>query len=225
MLTQQDLSLLRRTLPFWENLSDAEQKALIPHITKLQFSRGFLIHSHDNECMGMLLIQSGTVRVSILSEEGREITLYRMETGDVCVLSASCILSAIDFEVSIEAADDCEILQLAPAALSRLTRQNIYAELYIYKLATERFSDIMWTMQQILFTSFDKRLAAFLLTETNRAQTSSLFMTHEQIAKELGSAREVVSRMLKYFAKEGLVVLSRGCVTIADRKKLQALTV
>lgn len=223
MLNEKDYEFIYHTLPFWNNLSKEEQEDVLSHTMKLNFSKGSLIHSAHSECMGMLLIQSGTIRVSILSEEGREVTLYRMEHGDICILSASCVLSTIDFEVSMEAADDCSVLQIAPATLSKLTNQNVYAELFTYKLATERFSDVMWTMQQILFTSFDKRLAAFLLDETLRIGESSVSMTHEQIAKELGSAREVVSRMLKYFAKEGLVVLSRGSVSIADRKKLQAL--
>lgn len=223
MLYDKDCRFIHQTLPFWENLSRDEQNDLLSHTEIRTFEKGTLIHSADHECMGMLLIQSGMIRVSILSEEGREVTLYRMGTGDACILSASCVLSAIDFEVSMEAADDCTVLQVSPVILSKLVSQNVYAELFTYKLAAERFSDVMWTMQQILFTSFDRRLAAFLLDETLRTGASSLSMTHEQIARELGSAREVVSRMLKYFAKEGLVLLSRGSVSIADRKKLQAL--
>ena len=97
-------------------------------------------------------------------------------------------------------------------------------EAFAYRLATERFSDVMWTMQQILFMSFDKRLAIFLLDESASLGSDTIKLTHEQIAKLLGSAREVVSRMLKYFAEEGYVRLSRGTVTITDKKALRELT-
>ena len=138
-------------------------------------------------------------------------------------MSASCILKSITFDVCIEAESDCRVIQLASSALSLLSSDNIYVECFIYKLAAERFSDVMWTMQDILFTSFDKRLAAFLLDETAKNHSDSLKMTHEQIAKYMGSAREVVSRMLKYFANEGYVTLSRGGIRIDDKESLTAL--
>ena len=159
----------------------------------------------------------------MLSEEGKEITLYRLDQGDVCVLSASCVLSAITFEVQMEAVTESEIVQISAGAYSEVVDQNIYAEAFTYKQATERFSDVMWTMQQILFMSFDKRLAIFLLDESGKTGSDTIRMTHEQIAKYTGSAREVVSRMLKYFSSEGLVKLSRGGVSILDKKGLKQL--
>ena len=146
-----------------------------------------------------------------------------MEDRDVCILSASCVLETINFDVSIDAESECDVIQITSLAFSRLLSQNVYAELFSYKLATERFSDVMWAMQQILFTSFDKRLATFLLDESGKLNSLDIQMTHEQIAKYLGSAREVVSRMLKYFSKEGYVTLSRGGIHIADKKALRTL--
>ena len=150
-------------------------------------------------------------------------TLYRLSKGDICILSAACVLKSITFDVCIEAENDCDVIQIASSAISLLSSENIYMECFIYKLAAERFSDVMWTMQDILFTSFDKRLAAFLLDETEKAHSDTLKMTHEQIAKYMGSAREVVSRMLKYFANEGYVSLFRGGIRIINKEKLRAL--
>ena len=212
MLSTDITRFIRESLPFWDKLSENQRNLLLNYTTQHHYQRGESILSSTFECIGLLLIKSGTIRVYILSEEGKEVTLYRLAKGDICVMSASCILKSITFDVCIEAEDDCEVIQMASSALSLLSSDNIYVECFIYKLAAERFSDVMWTMQDILFTSFDKRLAAFLLDETAKNYSDTLKMTHEQIAKYMGSAREVVSRMLKYFANEGV------CDIIAGRR-------
>lgn len=223
MLLTDITRFIRESLPFWDKLSENQRNLLLNYTTQHHYQRGESILSSTFECIGLLLIKSGTLRVYILSEEGKEVTLYRLSKGDICIMSASCVLKSITFDVCIEAESDCEVIQLASSALSLLSSDNIYVECFIYKLAAERFSDVMWTMQDILFTSFDKRLAAFLLDETAKNHSDTLKMTHEQIAKYMGSAREVVSRMLKYFANEGYVALSRGGVRITDKERLTAL--
>lgn len=223
MLSTDITRFIRESLPFWDKLFENQRNLLLNYTTQHHYQRGESILSSTFECIGLLLIKSGTIRVYILSEEGKEVTLYRLAKGDICVMSASCILKSITFDVCIEAEDDCKVIQMASSALSLLSSDNIYVECFIYKLAAERFSDVMWTMQDILFTSFDKRLAAFLLDETAKNHSDTLKMTHEQIAKYMGSAREVVSRMLKYFANEGYVALSRGGVRIIDKESLVAL--
>lgn len=223
MLNQEDLDLLCSALPFWDHLDSSQRELLASGAEPVRFSKGQVIHCGENQCIGVLLIKHGMVRTYITSVEGREVTLYRLESGDICILSASCVLQAIDFDVSVDAETDCEVLRICSHVFSRLTSENVYVELFGYKLATERFSDVMWVMQQILFTSFDKRLAAFLLDEALKNQQDTVSMTHEQIARYLGTAREVVSRMLKYFSKEGLVALSRGDITLLDKNRLRSL--
>lgn len=223
MLSAAHSRFVEESLPFWDKLSLNERNLLLNYTTQHHYKKGESILSSTFECIGLLLIKSGTLRIYMLSEEGKEVTLYRLFDGDICVMSASCVLNSITFEVCIEAESDCEAIQIASSAISLLSSENIYAECFIYKLAAERFSDVMWTMQDILFTSFDKRLAAFLLDETEKNHSDSLKMTHEQIAKYMGSAREVVSRMLKYFSNEGYVALSRGGIRIIDRKLLSTL--
>jgi len=150
------------------------------------------------------------LRTYILSEDGRDITLYRLGPDEICILSASCILENITFDVHIDAEKDCEVLLVKSSVFQQICNENIYAENFSYKSMIDRFSDVMWAMQQILFMSFDKRLTIFLLDEVARTGSNTIVMTHEQIAKYVGSAREVVSRMLKYFENEGYVNLSRG---------------
>jgi CRP/FNR family transcriptional regulator len=224
MNEEMQISRLAEQFPFWPNLSADQRDYLVSRASLLCYRKGTNIHSGENECVGLMLVKSGELRVYMLSEEGREITLYRLREGDVCILSASCVLSTITFDVHVDAEVDSEVLLVAAIAFQELSRQNVYVEKFSYQLATERFSDVMWTMQQVLFMSFDKRLAIFLLDEMNKAEEDTIRLTHEQIAKYVGTAREVVTRMLKYFSGEGIVSLSRGGIKVLDKKKLRSLT-
>ena len=105
-----------------------------------------------------------------------------------------------------------------------MSQENIHAEAFTYRQATERFSDCMWVMQQVLFMGLDTRLAIWLLDEVARSGSKTIYATHDEIARHLGSAREAVGRMLKYFAREGLVELARGSVELIDVKRLRLLT-
>lgn len=105
---------------------------------------GFNLHSTDSECLGVLLIKSGGLRVYILSEDGREITLYRLSPGDICILSASCILNNITFDVHIDAESRTDAYLINIGAFSKLSNQNVYVENFAYRNTIERFSDVMW---------------------------------------------------------------------------------
>lgn len=223
MLNNTDYNYLLEHIPFYPKMTPAQLDLIKNSSSLVHYSKDQILHSGETNCVGLLVVKSGTIRIYITSEEGREVTLYRLVSGETCILSASCILESIHFDVNIVAESDCEIIQISSSLFSKLSKDNIYVELFTYKLATERFSDVMWTMQEILFTKFDKRLATFLLDESLRLGSDTINMTHEQIAKYLGSAREVVSRMLKYFSSEGLVSLSRGGIQIIDKKKLRTL--
>lgn len=209
---------LRQFLPFWERLSDDEKSRLKKSCSLLNFSAGAQVHSGDADCFGVLLLKEGNLRTYMLSEEGREITLFRIEEGDACALSASCILDAITFDVHISALTDAQVIQINNSIFQEMADNNVYIENFIYKTAVDRFSDVMWVMEQVLFMSMDKRLAIFLLDAG-----PVIPLTHQDIAANLGSAREVVSRMLKYFSDEGLVALSRGKVTVIDRPGLMKI--
>lgn len=224
MLSKQDLEFIPNILTFWDKLDESDKDFVLNNVAPASYKKGTTVHSGDNDCIGILLIKTGELRVYILSDEGKEVTLYRLRDNDVCILSASCILDNITFEVHIDAEKDTEVLLINSNLYKQLCKRNLYADNFKDKLVIERFSDVMWAMEQILFMSFDKRLAIFLLDEINRTGNEVIELTHEQIAKYIGSAREVVSRMLKYFQGEGIVELSRGGVKIIDRKKLRDLT-
>ena len=214
---------LSNTLTFWEHLSETEKLKLEENSYPVRYKKGETIHGGEQDCIGILLVRSGGLRTYILSEDGREVTLYRLSDGDVCVLSSSCVLSNITFDVHIDADFDSELLIINSEVYSELADLNIYVENFTNKEAVARFSDVMWAMQQILFMSFDKRLASFLIDEISRTGSVEIMLTHDAIAKYVGSAREVVSRMLKYFASEGIVELQRGGLKVLDKQRLRKL--
>lgn len=216
-------TFLYNAFTFWDKLSFVEKELIINNATILHYKQGENIYSGGKDCLGVLIIKDGGLRTYILSEDGREITLYRLNQGDICILSASCILKNITFDVHIDAEVDTEIIIINATIFQKICNQNIYVENFTNKTTVERFSDVMWSMEQILFMSFDKRLAIFLIDEISRNDNDTITLTHEQIAKYMGSAREVVSRMLKYFANEGIVELSRGIVKVVNKKKLRKL--
>jgi CRP/FNR family transcriptional regulator len=223
MFEKNELTYIESHIDFWDRLNDSEKTLLINNISKVSYKKDDILHSGDIQCLGVLLIKSGGLRVYILSEDGREVTLFRVSPGDVCVLTASCILNNITFDVHIDAESDTNAYLLNINAFSQLSKQNVYVENYAYKNTTERFSDVMWAMEQILFMSFDKRLAIFLIDEMSKTNSNELNITQEQIAKYIGSAREVVSRMLKVFQSQGILEQSRGLIRIINKEKLKKL--
>ncbi len=222
-----DLQLIEtfeNTFPFWKSMSEQDRQTFLRSSHRVHFPKGTNIHD-GNECTGVILIRSGSLRLYLLSEDGKEITLYRLFPGDMCILSASCVLQTITFDVFVDSEEDSECIVVGGCAYEDLARRMPEAKIFALETAVGRFSDVMWVMQQILFMSMDKRLAIFLLDECAKNQSDTVKLTHEQIAKYMGSAREVVSRMLKYFASEGLVTSSRSeGVHILDKKRLRALT-
>lgn len=228
MLDEAQLAFLRSALGFYEDLSGAERAKLERAASAMRFPKGKSLRSDDGECLGLLLVKSGELRTFIRSEEGREITLYRLSPGELCVLSATCVLSSIRFDVSIEASSDAEVVKIGLGAFEEIMRENLRVENFAYKSAAERFSDVIWAVQQLVFMSFDARLAIFLLDESakprqGRGGDGEIRATHEEIARNVGSAREVVSRALKAFESRGIISLGRGSVRVLDRKALQEL--
>ena len=217
--------MLRSSFPFWDNLKESDKAMFINSSQDITFKKGTNIHN-GNECTGVILVKSGSLRIYILSDDGKEITLYRLFRGDICILSASCVLNSITFDVFVDSEEESECVIIGGCAFEDVARRMQEVKVFALEAALARFSDVMWIMQQILFMSMDKRLAIFLLDESAKNGDDTIKLTHEQIAKYMGSAREVVSRMLKYFANEGIVQSSRtDGIKITDKKRLRALTV
>lgn len=182
-----------------------------------------MLHSGGADCTGLLLVKTGQLRAFILSREGREVTLYRLFDRDICLFSAACIMRSIQFDVTITAEKDTELWVIPSDVYRQIMEQSASAANYTNEIMASRFSEVMWLMEQVMWQSMDKRVAAFLLEETSIEGTDCLRITHESIANHLGTHREVITRMLRYFQSEGMVKLARSAVEITDRTKLEAL--
>lgn len=224
MINSDYIQILASSFPFWDKLSQAQRQNVLHSTQSVQFKKGNTVHD-GNDCTGVMLIKSGSLRIYMISEDGKEITLYRLFSGDICMLSASCVLDAVTFDVFVDAEENSECVIIGGCAFAELSEQCPEAKIFALECAVRRFSDVMWVMQQILFMSMDKRLAIFLLDEISKTNSDTVKYTHEQIAKYIGSAREVVSRTLKYFSNEGILESSRSGIKIFDKARLRALTV
>ena len=209
--------------PIWDKLTPDQQKLLSESVISRSVKKGSVIHNGSLECTGLLLVRSGQLRTYLLSEEGREITLYRMFDRDICALSAACIFSSMQFEVTITAEKDSEIYIIPPYVYKSIMNESAPVANYTCEIMATRFSEVMWLIEQVMWKSLDKRIASFLLEETSIEGTPKLKITHESIANHLGTHREVVTRMLRYFQSEGMVRLSRGVVEITNEKRLSDL--
>lgn len=210
-------------LPVFNKLTPQQQQQLLSAVEPMEAKAGTVVHNGSLDCLGLLLIRSGQLRVYTLSSEGREVTLYRLFDHDICLFSASCVMPDIQFDVIIEAEKDTEMWVIPSCLFKELMEASAPVANYANQLISSRFSDVMWLMEQIMWKSFDKRLAGFLLEESTLEGSPSLKLTHERIANHLGTAREVVTRMLRYFQSEGMVKLTRGAVEILDARKLREL--
>jgi len=208
--------------PFWNEITESDRSFICRNSFVLNYPKGTNIHD-GNECSGVIFVHSGSLRLYIMSEDGKEITLYRLHKGDMCMLSASCVLQTITFDVFVDAEEDSECYVISGSAFAEVSVRSPKIKIFALETAISRFSDVMWVMQQILFMRMDKRLAIFLLDESARINSDAITLTHEQIARYISSAREVVSRMLKYFAGEGIVEMSRKGIKILDKKRLRQL--
>ena len=214
--------IYKEIFPFWDKISETDKDYICQNSYTITYPKDTNIHD-GNECSGVIFVHSGSLRLSIMSDEGKDITLYRLHQRDMCMLSASCVLQTITFDVFINAEEDSECYVISGPAFAAVSERNPSIKIFALESAVSRFSDVMWVMQQILFMSLDKRLAIFLSDESARTGSDTITLTHGQIAKYIGSAREAVSRMLKYFTNEKIVEVSRGGIKILDKKRLRKL--
>ena len=209
--------------PIWNKLTDQQQALMAQAVSFRNVEKGEIIHSGD-DCTGLYLIKSGQLRAYILSDEGREITVYRLFDHDICLFSASCMIQSIQFDITIEAEKNTQLWLIPVYVYKSIMSQSAPVAIFTNELMAARLSDVMWLIEQVLWKSMDKRVSAFLLEESTIEDSQTLKITHEDIANHIGTHREVVTRMLKYFQTEGMVKLSRGTIEITDSKRLKTLT-
>ena len=209
-----------KTLPFWRSLSLSEQEIMANCAQIRQYQKGELIYSHDQECLGLIKVLSGNIRTFMLSDEGREIVLYRLQSGDTDVLSASCVVNQITFETQMTADTDCRLLIVPAVCQSNFKENNLPVRCFIFEKLGEKFSDVMHQMQKILFTPVDVRLSGAIKDHMEKCGKSEITITHQQLADEINTSREVVSRLLKRMELNGIIHLGRGKIMVANKSRL-----
>ena len=210
-------------LPFWDKLTPLQQQQIAQVVEFRTVKKGTHIHDSSADCLGLVMVRSGQLRAYMLSEDGREITISRLLEYDVSLLSASCVMPDLQLNVMIEAEKDSQFWSLPACLFKNLVDESLAVSNYARNLLSSHYSELMWLMEQIMFRSLDRRLAQFLLEESRLEGSPLLKITHEKIAGHLGTAREVVTRMLRYFQGESMVTLTRGAVEITDEEKLSRL--
>lgn len=216
--------VLKDILPFYQKLEPEIRQGLEDAAVMHQYEPGSVLHAGKDDCAGLFFIKTGRLRAYIITEDGKEVTLFRLLEGDVCVFSASCMLKNITFDIWVSAETGVEAVQVSAGIFREYTQKNILLSNFMNEIVSSRMSDVMWVLEQILFSSFDKRLAGFLIEQSVLEEKNQFRITHEQIANHLGSAREVVSRMLKYFSNEGYISVHRGMIEILDEAALRRLS-
>lgn len=217
------IEYVKKYLPFWEKLSKEEVNRIEISLSNKTFSKKELISSNLDFCIGMIIVDCGDVRASIISEDGRQITLFHVKEKEVCVISASCVIAQLTFETVVMAEKETTLWVIPSATLAWLADRNIYVKAYMYELLAERFSSVVWVMEQVIFKGFDQRLASFLLSCYEKSGSKEIEMTQEEIASEVNSAREVVARMLKQFNSDNLVELKRGKIKLLNIDALKKI--
>lgn len=213
---------LLKTLPYWDDLTEEEQEQVAKQAVILHFKKGDVLYGPDVECVGQIHILKGRTRAYILSDEGREITLFRVEEGDNCILSASCVLAYITFDSFMVADKDTDLVSVPVKLYGDLCDNNVHVRCFTYELASRRFSQVVYSMEDILFARLDRRLAAWLLREHEKTGSLSIRITQEELAQQVNSVRETVGRLLKRFAEEGMIENRRGTIRLTDLYKLKA---
>ena len=208
--------------PIWDQLTPAQQTQLARSARLRTAPRGTLLHNGSEDCVGLLAVCSGALRAFIRSPEGREVTIYRLFERDICLFSASCMLKSAQFDVSAEVERDARLWIIPADIYQSVAASSAALANYTSELMASRFSDVMWLVEQILWRSQDRRLASFLLDESALQESRTLAITHDRIAAHMGTAREVVTRLLRYFQGEGMVRLARGTIELIDEVRLRA---
>lgn len=210
-------------LPFWAELTQEEKNTVAANAVLCKYSKGEIIYTCEGNCREKILLVSGQIRAFMLSAEGRELTLYHLKGGDFNVPCSECLIKPMNCEIMAEAQTECVMLEISSFVLNSVMERNIVMKCMMFRLAFERYRIITEALQQILLTPLEQRLAKFLIDESDRIKSTLLKTTHEEIAHEISSAREVVARALKKLSLEDVVTIRRGCIEITDREYLRSL--
>lgn len=211
---------LIETFSFLRN-SDADFRRLFfQHASLVNLEKGQLIYQQGSECTSLALILEGSARTYKLGESGREITLYRILPGQSCILTASCILSQLPFPAFAVCEQNIRAVAVPTADVERWMTQSAEWRHYVFGLVSERLANIMTVVDEVVFQRVDRRIASHLLKYADENGNDTIKITHQELAADLGTSREVVSRLLKEFEVAGCISIRRGTITLLKHQQL-----
>jgi CRP/FNR family transcriptional regulator len=207
---------LKAQYPALRDLPQEEFSRILAEGTLREVPAGTVMFDEAQPCMGFPFILGGSIGVSKLAENGREIQLYSVDAGDSCILTSSCLLGSVDYAAHGVTLAPTTLFILPRPTFERLLRSSDGFRRYVFGLFADRISDLMQTVEEVAFKRLDQRLAALLLRRGPTVRA-----THQQLADELGSVREIISRIMRNFSVQGLVQTGREQITILDSDGLR----
>ncbi len=203
-----------------ENL-DAASRAVLAALPELKVVRGKTLFAPGAPCLGFVLLLNGRIRVGLTAENGRKLLLYRVIAGETCVQTTLCLLGGLKYSAEGVAESDLRLVLVPPALFTRLLRESQAFAAFVFGRFGARLAEMTRLIETIAFLRVDARLAAALLARAG--ERGALAVTHQDLAEDIGAAREVVSRQLAQFQRAGLLRLGRGRIVLADRRSLADL--
>lgn len=216
MLTSDIRTRLLQQYPMLRELPGAELEALFAKASVMQLAAGTVMFDENQPCQGFPLLLSGSIRVIKAAPNGRELQLYRVMPGESCILTSSCLLGHTRYQARGIAEQTLEMVLLPASAFHTLLGNCEAFRSYVFHLFSDRLTGLMQLVSAVAFQKLDQRLAKLIINKTSPIHT-----THQALADELGSAREIVSRLLKGFAEQGWVKLGREQIDITDTAALK----
>ncbi len=211
MLTSDVRSRLLQLYPALAGMTAAELDDLLENAMVMPLPIGTVVFDENQPCQGFPMLLSGSIRVIKAAPSGRELQLYRVTPGESCILTSSCLLGHTRYTARGIAEQNLEIVLLPAQSFQTLLEKHVAFRDYVFHLFSDRLTDLMQLVSAVAFQKLDQRLAALLVSKP-----SPLHITHQALADELGSAREIVSRLLKGFADQGWVKMAREQIEVID---------
>jgi CRP/FNR family transcriptional regulator len=200
-----------RSFPVFKNASDVVVQDLLDASRHVSFPAGAQIYQEGDACSGIAFVLSGEIRVYKIGESGREITLYGIGPGETCILNASCILSGRSYPAYADALSETGVLLVPAEVFRRLVSEDESVRTFVFTLLSQRLSGVMELVEEVAFRRMDERLTEYLIEKSENGRLES---THQRIANDIGTSREVVSRLLKDMERSGKISLSRNAITL-----------
>lgn len=214
--------MLSAVLPFWGRLREAQREGLITNTRSVRYKKGSQLADVGESC-GVIIVRRGRICAYSVSEQGREVALLTCRSGDICLLAAHGLVDTAAFNICVAAETEVNALAIGSHAFEEVCKSCVQAEGFTRRLISQHFCRVVGNLQSMLLDSPEQRLAVYLCDFSDRIGSSRVAVTHEQLAKHIGTAREVVSRTLKRLSDNGIVSLERGAVIIIDKARLRAL--